>query len=89
MLNVEIFFFFFFGEKYMKCQERHLSIDNNCIHTQCVKKCQIYSFNKIEFFSGPYFRSVELNAKRYFINPRIQPEYGKIRTLHAATGLGN
>ena len=50
----------FFGEKYIKWQERHLSMDNNCIHTQCVKKCQIYSFNKIEFFSGPYFRSVEL-----------------------------
>ena len=40
----------------------------------CLKSVQIRSF------SGPYFPAFGPNTKRYGVSPRIQSEYGKIRT---------
>ena len=69
--------------KYIKCKERHLSMDNNCIHTQCVKSVKLTISTKLSLYLVLIF--VQSN---WMLNPCTQSEYGKIRTLHAATGLG-
>ena len=50
-----------------------LLLNKNKNH-HCVKSARIRSY------SGPHFPAFGLNTKRYSVPPRIQSEYGKMRT---------
>ena len=45
-----------------------------------IQNCTAWKVSKYGFFSGPYFPVPGLNTEIYFVNLRIQSEYGKIRT---------
>ena len=55
---------------------------NNPLLVNIVDKASIYCVKsvRIRSYSSPHFPAVGLNTERYGVSPRIQSEYGKIRT---------